>query len=71
MASNLIAKPKKPDTSFLRAQEERLAKEEQIARDEERQKAQLQARSSARQRHSGRSSLLTGGETGVKRTTLG
>lgn len=68
MVSSLMPKPKKPDDSALKLQEKRIADEEKRLADERKQKAMQQTTGRSR---GGRSSLLSGSETGVKRTTLG
>ena len=67
---SILSKPKAPDTS---AQQKLLAEQEARVKQQEtetkrREAASQQAR---RARASGRASLITGGETGVGRETLG
>lgn len=67
--NTLMPKPPKPDqkqVQALAAQEARITAEEEAAKKKE--AATMQAR---RARSSGKASLITGGETGVTRTTLG
>lgn len=70
MGKVLAPKPPKQDTSAIKAQEERLAKQEAEAAQKERDSAIKQQAALKARKTGGTRSLLTGGETGVKRDTL-
>ncbi len=67
---SVLSKPKAPDTSrqqaLLAEQEDRIKQQE-----EETRKRDAASQNARRARSSGRASLITGSETGVKRETLG
>lgn len=70
MTSMLMPKAPKVDNSAqiaaMKQQEQRVAAEEEAAK-----KKEAATQAARRARTSGKASLLTGGETGVTRTTLG